>query len=235
MTKQNFLIILGTAHLVTTPGKCSPDKSLCEYQYSRSRINGIAVKLKKLGYNVVIDMVDSHPNASIKSSSPKTEQSRELQYRCKVVNDLCKRYGNSNCIYVSLHVDAAGSGSQWMNAGGWTAYTSKGKTKADTLAECLYDAAEVHLKSYAAYMEERKKLGMYSLVQKPFRTDTTDGDRDKEVDFYVLAHTSCPAVLTENLFQDSKADVDFLLSNEGKEAIENLHVDGIRKYIDALS
>ena len=28
-------IILGTAHLKSTPGKCSPDKRLKEYEYSR--------------------------------------------------------------------------------------------------------------------------------------------------------------------------------------------------------
>lgn len=28
--------------------------------------------------------------------------------------------------------------------------------------------------------------------------------------------TKCPAILTENLFQDNKEDVDFLLSEKGK-------------------
>ena len=28
-------IILGTAHLKSTPGKCSPDKKFFEYKYSR--------------------------------------------------------------------------------------------------------------------------------------------------------------------------------------------------------
>lgn len=234
MNKQNFLIILGTAHLTTTPGKSSPDKSLREYEYSRDRIQKIAEKLKELGYNVAIDMLASQPNPYIKSASPKTEQSRELMWRCKMVNDLCSKYGPSNCVYVSLHVDAAGNGLQWMTAGGWTAYTSKGQTKADRLAECLYDAAQVHLKDYAANMERMKHSGVYSALQKPIRTDKTDGDRDKEENFYVLAHTSCPAVLTENLFQDNKADVAFLLSAEGKAAIENIHVDGIINYINNI-
>lgn len=234
MNKQNFLIILGTAHLTTTPGKHSPDSSLRECDYSRNRVHAIANKLKQQGYNVEIDYPALFPDAYIRSTSPKTEQSRELMYRCKVVNDLCKRYGSSNCLYVSLHVDAAGNGLQWMGAGGWTAYTSKGQTKADRLAECLYDAAQVHLKDYAANMERLKKSGVYSAAQKPIRTDKTDGDRDKEENFYILAHTSCPAVLTENLFQDNKADVAFLLSDEGKEAIENIHVDGIINYINNI-
>ena len=48
------------------------------------------------------------------------------------------------------------------------------------------------------------------------RKDMTDGDPDKESGFYILKHTKCPAVLTENLFQDNKEDVGFLLSEEGK-------------------
>jgi len=30
-----MIIILGTAHLASTPGKCSPDKKFKEYKYSR--------------------------------------------------------------------------------------------------------------------------------------------------------------------------------------------------------
>ena len=30
-------IVLGTAHLKSTPGKCSPDKRLYEYKYSREK------------------------------------------------------------------------------------------------------------------------------------------------------------------------------------------------------
>ena len=42
---------------------------------------------------------------------------------------------------VSIHCNAAGNGSDWMIARGWEAWTSVGKTKADKLATCLYDAA----------------------------------------------------------------------------------------------
>ena len=63
------------------------------------------------------------------------------------------------------------------------------------------------------------------------RKDMTDGDPDKESGFYMLKHTRCPAVLTENLFQDNREDVEFLLSEEGKRAIVSLHVWGIMKYL----
>lgn len=132
-----------------------------------------------------------------------------LAERCRRVNE----YKASEAILVSIHCNAAGNGSDWMSARGWEAWTSVGKTKADKLATCLYENAE------------------YCLPGMKIRKDMTDGDQDKESGFYILKHTKCPAVLTENLFQDNKEDVEFLLSEEGKLAIVNLHVWGIMKYL----
>ena len=63
------------------------------------------------------------------------------------------------------------------------------------------------------------------------REDLSDGDRDKERDFYILKNTKCAAALTENLFMDNLRDYAFLTSQEGVDRIVNLHVDGIINYI----
>lgn len=197
-------IILGTAHLKSTPGKCSPDGKFREYQYSRKVVAAIKANLKNLGYNVFTDIEDDDLNVT---------QSRELQLRCKIVNDLCKLY--KDCVYVSIHVNAASSDGKWHTATGWEIYTTPGKTKADKLATCLYEAAKKNFKDI--------KL----------RTDFFDGDPDKEANLYVLKHTSCPAVLTENLFQDNKSDVEYLLSDKGFNEIVKIHVEGILEYFKA--
>ena len=132
-----------------------------------------------------------------------------LAERCRRANE----YKASEAVLVSIHCNAAGNGSDWMSARGWEAWTSVGKTKADKLATCLYENAE------------------HCLPGMKIRKDMTDGDQDKENGFYILKHTKCPAVLTENLFQDNEEDVEFLLSEEGKLAIVNLHVWGIMKYL----
>lgn len=138
-----------------------------------------------------------------------------LSERCRRVNDICSEMGKSNVLLVSIHCNAAGNGAQWMQARGWEAWTSIGQTKADSLADCLYASAERFLS------------GM------KIRKDMADGDPDKESGFYILKHTECPAVLTENLFQDNMEDVAFLLSEEGKQAITAIHVEGIIKYIES--
>ena len=195
-------IILGTAHQKSIPGKGSPDGKFKEYKYSREVVKAVSDILQSMGYRTIIDIEDDDLGLS---------QSKELSLRCKIVNELVEQY--KNCIYVSIHVNAAASDGKWHNGTGWEVYTSVGKTKSDELATCLYNAAR--------YNTENKKM----------RTDYSDGDPDKEAHLYVLKHTNCPAVLTENFFQDNQKDVDYLTSDEGFHAIVRLHVEGILNYI----
>ncbi|MGN1217559.1 MAG: N-acetylmuramoyl-L-alanine amidase [Phocaeicola sp.] len=136
-----------------------------------------------------------------------------LAERSRRVNEICGKVGASNVILVSIHCNAAGNGKQWMDGRGWAVYTSKGKTKSDVLAEFLYDEAEKNF------------------VGQRIRVDKSDGDRDWEENFHVLAKTKCPAVLTENFFMDNKDDLAYLVSPEGREAVVATHVDAIIKYI----
>ena len=117
---------------------------------------------------------------------------------------------------VSIHVNAAGSGRMWHNATGWCAYTFPGHTESDKLATCLYKAAQRHLPGHR------------------LRTDYSDCDPDSEKPFYILKHTFCAAVLTENGFMDSEVSLTFLESEEGKKAIVALHVEGIINYVEGI-
>ena len=237
MKKNNFfvVIILGTAHLISTPGKQSPDGRLRECEYSREIISDIKAKLEAYGYTVFIDYEPLEPKpewtaARKRLGYTKGEQAMELDYRAEQVNAICRKYGKEHCLYVSIHVNGAGDDGKWHGAGGWAAFTTPGETKADALAECLYDAALSNLKRYVDIIDEGKLRGDYTEEQVPFRMDNKDGDRDLEADLYVLRHSACPAVLTENLFQDNRRDVAFLLSDEGRQAITRLHVEALLSY-----
>lgn len=186
-------IWIDNGHGADTPGKQSPDGRLREYAYTREIAKRVVNALKGKGMDAEL-------------LTPE-ENDIPLKERCARANAV------RESILVSIHLNAAGNGSQWMQARGWEAWTSVGHTRADKLAECLYASASGNLPD----MNMRK--------------DTTDGDSDKESGFYILKHTVCPAVLTENLFQDNREDVDFLLSEEGKQKITDLHVEGICKYL----
>lgn len=224
MEKKKLTVILGTAHGKNVAGKRSPDGIFEEWQYSREIVERLREELAK--HDDLVDVFVDIPAAEV----PLPQQA-ELTRRVRYVNQLCAHRHTERCIYVSIHVDAASSG-EWKNAGGWTAYTSPGDTLSDILATYLYESAEKHLAGYAAKMEEGKKKGLYGSNQKPFRRDTSDGDPDKEARFYVLVRTKCAAVLTENLFQDNKADVAFLTSEEGKKAIVALHKEAILRFAE---
>lgn len=219
------VVILGTAHGSNVPGKQSPDGKFREYAHSRMLINLMKPRLEALGFIVLVD---------IPQDIVPTPQKQELEKRVAIVNSICKKYGTSNCLYVSIHVNAAGGDGKWKKAGGWCAFTTKGKTKSDIAAECLYEEAEINLKDYETIMKVGKTKGVYTELQRPFRTDKVDGDKDLEQNFYVIYHTKCPAVLVENLFQDNRQDVAYLTSEKGIKAIVDLHVNGIVKYFKKI-
>lgn len=219
MDKTQAIVILGTAHLGTTPGKCSPDKAFREAVYSREIVDRVEKELRAKGYTVYVDYKPLEPNAQIKSSYWKTEQNRELNYRSNYVNSLCKKFGTSRCIYVSIHVNAFGNQGKWEDKRGWCVYTSPGKTKADDLATSIWNVAD-------RWIPKDNKTAI--------RADWSDKDPDFEAAFHVLTKTKCPACLTENLFQDNKADVAYLTSEEGKATITRIHVEGIINYLASV-
>lgn len=219
MDKNKVYVLLGAGHCKSTPGKCSPDKTLKEWEYCRTIVSGIEKKLDELG----IKHWNEHPEDDFVYKTKggcKSLDSRDLVLRAtRLANKYNEIKKNGyKAIYLSVHVNAAGSGGKWLNATGWSAYTTKKKNNSDQFADCLYDAAE----------------SILTPIGKKIRTDRSDGDRDFEEDFYVLVKSPCPAVLTENFFMDNKSDVEYLLSDKGKNDIIDIHVDGIMKYISKM-
>lgn len=210
-------ILIEPGHGIDTAGKYSPDGSLREYKWAREMAARIVADLKAKGYDAELTVTE--------------ERDISLAERCRRVNAWCDRVGRHNVIFLSIHANAAGADGKWKTAGGWSAYTSPGQTKADLLATDLYEAAEKDLAGYISQFPIHKNLGYYDSKQRPIRTDFSDGDPDYEARFYVLVNTKCPAVLTESLFQDNRKDVDFLNSEQGKKHITDLHVHGIINYI----
>ena len=194
-------ILIDNGHGHNTSGKRSPDGKFREYAYNR-----------EIAKRIVADLIDRGYDAELLVPE---EEDISLNERVRRINEHCQILGKSNVILVSVHVNAAGNGSKWTNATGWSVYTCKGQTASDKLAECLCEAA---IKNFPG---------------KRIRTDFSDGDSDWEENFYILRHTLCPAVLTENFFMDG-LDLEFLQSKAGKQAIVDTHVEGIIEYIESL-
>lgn len=138
------------------------------------------------------------------------ENDISLKERCERANRIYAATGKK-AILVSIHCNAAGADGKWHDARGWSAYVSRNASKKSKELACrLIDAAET----------QGLKVRRYS-QDEPYWTQNLAICRD----------TNCPAVLTENLFQDNREDVDYLLSEKGKQTIVELHMEGIMAYL----
>lgn len=141
----------------------------------------------------------------------KEETDVPLSERCKRVNDICKQVGTKNVLLVSIHNNAAGGDGKWHEARGFSAHVGlNASSKSKMLAQYLWNEA----------IQQGLK-GNRSVPAAPYIAQNLAICRD----------TACPAVLTENLFQDNKEDVELLLSEEGKEKVTATHVNAIVNFI----
>lgn len=137
-----------------------------------------------------------------------------LRERCRRVNAWCKKLGTKNVIMVSVHANAAGSGGVWRDARGFSVFVAPNASDASKkLAQSLYAEAD-----------KRGLKGNRSVPKSHYWVKSLAMCRD----------TNCPAVLTENLFYDNREDLAILKSEEGKQMIVDLHVDGIVNYLNSL-
>jgi N-acetylmuramoyl-L-alanine amidase len=132
-----------------------------------------------------------------------------LAERVRRVNEQCKLYGAKNCLLISVHLNAAGGDGKWHSAQGFSAHVARNASSSSKrLAQLLWT--------------EAIKNGM-------------KGNRCVPPEKYIVQNlamcrdTNCPAVLTENMFQDNRDDVEFLLGG-GIQNIIRTHVDAILKY-----
>ena len=171
--------------------------------------------LEYLWNRQVTDLVIARLRASGIDADPVVTETNDISLRTRAmrVNRVCDRVGASNVLLVSIHANAAGNGKSWMTATGWECHTSPGKTRSDELAECFY-------KSFTAAFPEKR-----------MRRDLSDGDPDKESNFYILTKTKCPAVLLENFFYDNRDECAWLLLTGIKMRIADAIVGGIRMFL----
>lgn len=114
-------------------------------------------------------------------------------------------------ILVSIHCNAAGNGAAWMTARGWSIFidpTASDKSK--LLATEIAKAAK------------SKNIKI---------RHSSPGELYWTSPLYICKHSNCPAVLIENFFQDNKEDVDFLLSEAGRQCVTDITVEGIMNYL----
>lgn len=142
------------------------------------------------------------------------EKDVALRERVRRVNGWARKLGKENVLMVSIHNNAAGSDGKWHTATGFSVFISK-------------NASERSKRLARIFTENATAMGLMgnrAVPKEKYWVQSLAMTRD----------TACPAVLTENLFQDNKEDVDFLLSEEGMRLVTELHVKSIKDYVKTM-
>lgn len=124
---------------------------------------------------------------------------------------------DKSAIYISIHADAAGNGNEDYPATGISVFTSPGQTKSDILAQDVFKSLDT-------------KLG--NSTKK--RTDSTDGDSDKEAHFYVLTATTCPSILCELGFMTNRKECELMQTAKWKEDCAQAIFEAILNYSNKI-
>lgn len=136
-----------------------------------------------------------------------TRKDISLSERVQTANKLAKS-SDKPCIYVSIHAN----GFSDEAAHGWEVFTSPGETKSDEIATVLYEKAD------------------QEFPERAMRPSTVDGDPDKEANFYVLVHTTMPAILSENFFMTNYREChEILMSESGRDRVAKIHFQMIQQ------
>ncbi len=200
MNKQDFILILDNGHGSNTLGKCSPDRTLREYAWTRIMTDLIARKARARGIRTEIIVPET-------TDVPRATRSARA-------NAIARKHGLKKCLFISVHINAAGADGKWHDASGFSAWVAKN--------------ASQHSKTFAA------------IIDAEMRARGLGGNRARNplgywtANFAVIRHTACPAVLTENLFQDNREEAKYLLTPQGQETIAEAHVAAVEKYIARL-
>jgi N-acetylmuramoyl-L-alanine amidase len=203
MAKKTYLMDGGHGGLINgiyqTAGKRSPkfdDGSvLYEGVNNRDNVKRLMDVLEKEGIKA-IDVVNSDSDVA-------------LSERVRRANLLAK---GGECMYISMHSDAHGNGTEWTPASGISVFTSIGDTgKSDDFAQIVIDRLQVNFGT-----------------EVKWRTESTDGDEDKEENFYVLKETKCPAILIEAGFHTNKEEATKMLSEDWKNKLTKSLVEAIK-------
>lgn len=193
-------LILDAGHSAKTPGKRNTiaNPKFFEYEYNED----IVQRLKKRAeaHGITVHLTNTTPNGA---DIPLTTRANNASAKYRSWGCAAK-----DCLFVSVHANAAGSGAQWAKARGCETHyagnaSQTSKNAALTVVNALYDT----IKAIDPGFKNRKTWCS---------------------NFTVIYKTQCPAILVECAFYDNKEDLQ-LLQNHRSSFVEGI-MKGICKH-----
>lgn len=188
MEDGKLVVMLDPGHGEATAGKRSPDGSLREYEFNRAVANKMKHILEAQGIEVLLTVNnDSDPS---------------LSERCASTN-------NSDAdIFVSIHANAFGNGSEWTNAKGWEIYYFQGSVLGKRLSESISSS----------------NFPQIGISNRGVKTTSN---------LYVIKNTYIPAILIEHGFFTNIEEVELLKSDEWRDKVASYNAEGIIKFFNS--
>jgi len=196
--------IIDNGHGIDTKGKRSPDGSLLEFDFNRKVATFLfeLLTINQIYYTELIpEISDSEliKNELGITATPRSLNSLGLKSRVSRVNKICRK--NEDCVLISIHGNAYGEG--WTEPSG-----------IETFINNQYNPA--------------KPLAI--LFQSHLIEETGWRDRSvKYANFYILKHTICPAILTENGFYTNKEQCNLMKKEKIQYLIASAHFKAIQE------
>lgn len=205
-----------------------------EYWGNRKIAMDLCKKLTSNGYNAQCVFNTNKSAKDYSSFTSKVDDVYEEQ----------KRNGGSTII-IAIHSNAAAD-SGWGRANRWEIYKQNPDGEKVTsinrqvyplhpetshlLAKCIASSAKKTFDNLSNDKIIPNVNGKRIIVYTEPQTFTSSRNGYRPTTF-----PKAPSVLSENLFHDTKSHVKFLGSKEGRDAIVNLHYDGIVKFFEEIN
>ncbi len=194
---RDLVILLDNGHGKNTPGKRSPKWKDIPQIFEWEYTRMLVNKIHSELIKLGFKAIIITPEEIDIPLSERTKRIREYE----------NKFGKKNCLTVSLHLNASDTN---PNAKGWEAHTYIGHSVSDVYAKEFY-------KQSIKYLKDDTKI----------RLGGSENDPDWDSNFAILRDVNGPAILTENCFMTNYEDCKYLLSEEGKKEIVQLHIDAI--------
>ena len=191
---ENRKVVLDPGHGVETAGKRSPDGSYLEHEFNLDMARRVKAHLERHGVSVTMTRT--------------TEHDVSLADRVAISN------ATKPNLFVSLHSNASGNGTDWTSPDGYGIYTSAAGETAE------------RNKAARAILARVKEAGVKLWGSGLFH----DGDDGKK-DIAVLWRTVAPAVLIEHGFHTNRAETEKLKTPEYRALLAQVDAKGIMDYL----
>lgn len=142
---KNLIVIIDNGHGKNTLGKCAPDKSLFEWQWTREIAAMLCMRLYGINTIQTVILVPEEHDISLK------ERVRRVN---TIVHDA--KIAGKEVLLISIHINAAGHGT-WKNANGWSVWVANNASeKSKQFAQIAYsEALSLHLKGNRVVPKEQ--------------------------------------------------------------------------------